>query len=108
MRVGKEPSLKDKLKDLTKISKEDVIKAGHKIIKEVVAGNSAEYGDFIMVLFDDKTFCHVPASSMDYMAENVGEDFSNGQYVLVMEVNKSRNDKDYYTCYVDELKNISK
>lgn len=106
MRVGKQPSIKDLLEGREKLKKDDVVASSKngkptKQIESVIDGESSEYGYFIVVLFNDNTYVHVPKASINDMKENVGEDYSSGNYGLVMECSKSKNNRDYYTCYIE-------
>lgn len=106
-KTGKQAGIKEILTGYDKVSKDSVV-ATPIIIERVVKGTSAEYGEFVFILGDQngkKVFVPCPAASKEIFADwSVSDDelMETGQYKLYMEKLISRNNRDYYICYIDE------
>ena len=108
IKTGKQKSIGDLLEGREKISKDEAVNASPLKVTGIVKGVSEKGDTFVYLLIEEDKFIAIPSANLDDFAEyaddrEANEDFASGKYVVFYEKHVSKNNRDYYTCYVDTI-----
>lgn len=108
IKTGKQKSIGDLLEGREKMAKIDAVNASPMKVTGIVKGFSEKGEVFVYLLIEDDKFIAIPSANVDDFAEyaddrEASEDFASGNYVVFYERHVSKNNREYFTCYVDRI-----